>query len=447
MRQKRRWLCCFAAVAASILLTGCPEDVAPQTEPTSPATEQATQPVQQDPSGEPLGYRDTAALEDGFYAVGTQGRIDFIFPDGTVEACQSGTTATISGVCLVNGMVVASAEDGTVLWSEDGRTFTVQTVAQGKTLVGITQYGGLYYTADDQGTIYASQDLVSWTDRRFEGVDALIGITATNQCVVAVSETSDIVMSFDGLEWSHMNYDEKYDGLSMTYGFQQVVSAGETFFILGYRLDNPNVPAVLYSDTGEVWMEKPLMEINGQVPTGEQLLRLYDLGVDIDQLYAPANDGQVVTITSCVVCNEMRALDGAQGRLMSISVTPDVVLVAGDGYYFQIIDRQELRQDRIQAEQAWADVQYNGAVLIDVREADELEEYGYIPGSLHIPLAQVQASLTQQVPDLNTELIFYCASGKRSAQAAEMALELGYETVYNLGGLSDWPYEIATAGE
>ena len=67
---------------------------------------------------------------------------------------------------------------------------------------------------------------------------------------------------------------------------------------------------------------------------------------------------------------------------------------------------------------------------------------GYIPGSIHIPLAEVEAKLPEVAPDHNTEIIFYCASGKRSQKATELAVEMGYAKVYNLGGLSDWPYEI-----
>ncbi|HCC35092.1 MAG TPA: hypothetical protein DEQ02_05455 [Ruminococcaceae bacterium] len=46
------------------------------------------------------------------------------------------------------------------------------------------------------------------------------------------------------------------------------------------------------------------------------------------------------------------------------------------------------------------------------------------------------------VPDKSREIIFYCAAGGRAQTALEQALDLGYETVYNLGGISDWPYEI-----
>ena len=84
----------------------------------------------------------------------------------------------------------------------------------------------------------------------------------------------------------------------------------------------------------------------------------------------------------------------------------------------------------------------NGAVIVDVREAAELDQDGYITGSIHIPLGDISKTLPELVPDTGTEIIFYCAKGARAQQALEQAQALGYEKVYNLGGLSDWPYGI-----
>ena len=117
------------------------------------------------------------------------------------------------------------------------------------------------------------------------------------------------------------------------------------------------------------------------------------------------------------------------------------MLVCGEDFFCRVLDSKQIRQDKIKAEQAQIDMQY-GAILIDVREADELAADGYIPGSIHIPLAEVEAKLPEVAPDHNMEIIFYCASGKRSQKATELAVEMGYAKVYNLGGIKDWPYEI-----
>lgn len=433
--RKQKWMCWLALALCPTLLFGCKQPEPEQTEPSFEETE-AVAPVVEGP----LGYRDAIAYGDGFLAVGTEGRIDYISNEGVVEPRESGTTATLSGILEEEGYVMISAEDGTVLSSPDGIHYTVNTVGD-ECLLGITVFQNQAFTVSDQGTVYSSYDLLEWTDTRFEELESAVAIASDNQCVVVVSEETDILTSEDGETWQHQNYNEKYEGLANTYGFRRAVGAGGTFFLLGYYLDDPNIPAVLYSENGEVIMEKALLEINGEVPTGEKPIVLNDLGVDVDQLYSPCEDGSVLTITSCVVCNELRQLAQAP-RLTSIAMTEQSVLVAGDDYYFTILDHEVLRQERIKAEQARYDVENNGAILVDVREDSELEADGYIPGSLHIPLDQVERMLPELVPNTSTELIFYCAVGKRAQKGAEIANELGYYMVYNLGGLSDWPYEI-----
>ena len=42
--------------------------------------------------------------------------------------------------------------------------------------------------------------------------------------------------------------------------------------------------------------------------------------------------------------------------------------------------------------------------------------------------------------------LVYCRSGRRSKDAAQKLLELGYQSVYDFGGVIDWPYELVKEG-
>ena len=79
----------------------------------------------------------------------------------------------------------------------------------------------------------------------------------------------------------------------------------------------------------------------------------------------------------------------------------------------------------------------NGALLVDVRTAEEYID-SHIEGSINIPLAEIE-TLDY---DLSTTIILYCASGIRSAEAAEKLVNKGYTDVYSLdGGLINWGFE------
>jgi molybdopterin/thiamine biosynthesis adenylyltransferase/rhodanese-related sulfurtransferase len=76
--------------------------------------------------------------------------------------------------------------------------------------------------------------------------------------------------------------------------------------------------------------------------------------------------------------------------------------------------------------------------LIDVREPDEHAQ-GVIPGTLHIPRGFLELRIERNVPDRETPVVVYCASGTRSVLAARSLAELGYTRVSSLaGGFTGW---------
>lgn len=79
-----------------------------------------------------------------------------------------------------------------------------------------------------------------------------------------------------------------------------------------------------------------------------------------------------------------------------------------------------------------------GAVLIDVREADEWSQ-GHAPGAIFIPRGFLELRVEERVPDKAAEILLYCAGGTRSALAAKALGELGYTTVASVaGGFGQW---------
>lgn len=81
----------------------------------------------------------------------------------------------------------------------------------------------------------------------------------------------------------------------------------------------------------------------------------------------------------------------------------------------------------------------DGAVIIDVRNADEYNDGGHIKNSINIPLD----SIKDVTYDKNQTIIVYCLSGVRSREAAKTLYDMGYTSVYNLdGGLINWGFEL-----
>lgn len=81
------------------------------------------------------------------------------------------------------------------------------------------------------------------------------------------------------------------------------------------------------------------------------------------------------------------------------------------------------------------------AVAVDVREPDEYA-VGHIPGALLLPLGDVCTRAAEVMPDKGTTWLIYCRTGRRSAEAVQKLEKQGYTSLYDLGGILSWPYEI-----
>jgi rhodanese-related sulfurtransferase len=98
------------------------------------------------------------------------------------------------------------------------------------------------------------------------------------------------------------------------------------------------------------------------------------------------------------------------------------------------------------------------ALLVDLREPEERVQHGSIPGAVHAPRGMLEFYADPTSPyyrpefDPGRRTILFCASGGRSALAADALQGLGYANVAHLdGGLKAWreagqPVEAAQSG-
>ena len=78
--------------------------------------------------------------------------------------------------------------------------------------------------------------------------------------------------------------------------------------------------------------------------------------------------------------------------------------------------------------------------LVDVREEYEYD-FCHIEGSTLIPIGQIWARVNELNPE--SEYVFYCHVGERSAWAVNFLRQRGFKKVKNLkGGIDQWAVEI-----
>ncbi|MGH3676948.1 MAG: rhodanese-like domain-containing protein [Mycobacterium sp.] len=99
---------------------------------------------------------------------------------------------------------------------------------------------------------------------------------------------------------------------------------------------------------------------------------------------------------------------------------------------------------RITPAQAQEKIAEGNALVVDVRDAPEVEKSGKVAGAVHVPRGMLEFRADPESPyhdqhfAKDKTVIVYCASGGRSALSGQALKEMGYGEVYNMGGFGDW---------
>ena len=110
----------------------------------------------------------------------------------------------------------------------------------------------------------------------------------------------------------------------------------------------------------------------------------------------------------------------------------------------QMMEAANAQVPKITPEQAKAMMAKGNTLVVDVRDAPEVQASGKVKGAVNVSRGMLEFRADPQSPyhDKNfakdKTVILYCASGGRSALAGKVLKDMGYADVYNLGGFKDW---------
>ena len=87
------------------------------------------------------------------------------------------------------------------------------------------------------------------------------------------------------------------------------------------------------------------------------------------------------------------------------------------------------------------------SVFIDVRDGLEINKSGTIKGALRIPRGFIEFAADPSTPHHNenlqkdADIVLVCGAGGMAALTGRTLIEMGYESVSNVGGFSSWKEE------
>ncbi len=93
----------------------------------------------------------------------------------------------------------------------------------------------------------------------------------------------------------------------------------------------------------------------------------------------------------------------------------------------------------ISAEEAKKMMDEEDVIIVDVRTKEEFLE-AHIEGAILLTLDTIPDKAQDIIPDKNATYLIYCRSGARSNQGANKLVSMGYENIYDFGGIIDWDY-------
>lgn len=82
-------------------------------------------------------------------------------------------------------------------------------------------------------------------------------------------------------------------------------------------------------------------------------------------------------------------------------------------------------------------------LIIDVRDGGEVRQSGKVKGAVHVSRGLLEFKACPESPShdeafqKDKTVMVYCGSGGRAALSGKCLVDLGYRTVYNLGGFKD----------
>lgn len=189
---------------------------------------------------------------------------------------------------------------------------------------------------------------------------------------------------------------------------ERVVEAGETIVSQGEPGD---AYYVILSGEAEVWVTDPLSDESARVTV---------LG---------AGDG---------FGEEALLLEGSRTATVRM-ISPGRLLVLAKPDFDQLLKPGMVAE--VDPAAAREQLERGAAKLIDCRYAAEYEE-GHIPGAQLVPLDRLRREGVFTV-DPGPRYIVYCRSGRRSRAAVFLLRERGVQATSLMGGIKDWPYEVA----
>ena len=170
-----------------------------------------------------------------------------------------------------------------------------------------------------------------------------------------------------------------------------------------------------------------------QAGFGDFLKKTVDVAVQVDQAQnAIRNPDQAQpAVATPAVPQPAVTVPALPQPVVTVPAVPQPAVVVNDGALPGVVNEISMDElaKRIKANPA--------LVVIDVRSEEEFAS-GHIPSARNMPVDVIGKKIKKAVPLKATPVYLYCRSGARASTAGAKLVSMGYQRVYNAGGIGSW---------
>lgn len=281
------------------------------------------------------GYTDITYFDNGFVAVGSDGRIDRISKDGKVTRSEKIAGESFTSILAVEHQLFVAGKNGTMLASSDNNPFGKINSGTTNHINSLTLFNKKIIAGTDGGEI-----LIGSTDGNFSTISLnlkgnIVSLSAGETACYGVTDQGEIMSSTDGISWNIFDFNAVYAGFYKPCRFAKILAATYNIAVAGIYEDGS--PVLMFSTQGNVWAERTLDYNDAQA----NHVSLNDAPNDIfydsqrDLFYLACNNGTIMSIPSCSHCNKAARLTSK--NLTAIWCVGDILMVTGTNFYIEAI--------------------------------------------------------------------------------------------------------------
>ncbi|MCH5213002.1 MAG: carbohydrate-binding protein, partial [Oscillospiraceae bacterium] len=282
---------------------------------------------------------------------------------------------------------------------------------------------GLFVKLSSTGKYAGNHDYI---DLKYKDGTAANVLTAANENgKITINGSVVTITENDGTETT-VDYNE-ISGQDVT--FKKVIDWDGSFTALAYNSKSDKTE-IIGGTSLNIWADQTPVSYSEKDENAPDKPVINDICAVGDQLYAVCDGGYMITMTPCAKCSSIKKVCDFDIEIVEADDSALYLIGSDDEAEISIVDA---RQTNIKGEAA-LELIADGAIAVDVRTTDEYAKDS-LDGAVNIPIDEFGDWISEQ--DADTTIIVYCKSGKRAAQAAEIAAEQGFINIYNVGSIDN----------